>query len=117
MKNLKDVIYNKILIQAEEARELGFDKLAEDVLSVMGPISRTDDEQITYSSAEISKDVHQKLWKIAMDYIKFHDVDSVDIQKIDETLKDLGKTISKNIENALGTSNIGKIEPKLPGQK
>jgi hypothetical protein len=108
--------YNKILLQAEEARDLGFDKLSSDVFSSIGSVAR--DEQIVYNEVDLQNDVSKSIWKIAMDIVAYHDLKSIDIQNIDEVIGELSVHIVSNIENKLGVyGKVGPMEEKLPGEK
>lgn len=115
MKKLNEVIYNKIVIQANEAKELGFEKLAEEVLSVVGPVPR--EEEISYSLKELEANVKNNLWKIALEYINYHDLNSVDIQKVDAVLNALVPKVAHAIEQGIEADGFGPLEPKLFGQK
>ena len=44
MKNLNETVHARMLLQAEEAKEIGFTKLADRVLSAMGPVPRDEKE-------------------------------------------------------------------------
>lgn len=113
---LSKSVYNKIVLQAEEARELGFTKLANNVLSVVGAAPR--DEEIIYNEYDLIADADAVLWKIAMNVIAYHDLKSVDIQKIEEVIDELGVLAVSKIENILGVAgDVGKLEEKLIGQK
>jgi hypothetical protein len=113
---LGKIAYNKILLQAEEARDLGFDKLSNDVFASIGSIAR--DEQIVYNEKDLRDDVSKSIWKIAMDVIAYHDLKSIDIQQMDEVINELSDHIVANIENGLGVlGKIGALEEKLPGEK
>lgn len=106
-----------MLLQASEAKELGFEKLAEHVLSVMGPVAREEKERVVYSSNELNDDVRKKLWKIAVDLITYHDVDGVDIQRVDDAILHLASIVTREIEKAIDSeAKVGGLEPLLPGE-
>lgn len=120
MKNIKlnSVIYNKLILQAEEAKNQGLEKLADNVISSMDSFPREDGEIVTISNNELSSEIDKKLWSIAMDYIKYHDLQSVDIQKVAEFVKEMSEKIGSTINSTLQiNSNIGPLEPKLAGQR
>lgn len=118
MKKLNKVAYDRLVIQAEEAKELGLDKLAEGVLSSIGSTSRDDGEHEVYSSVQLDKDVYNTLWKIAVNVLYYHDSKNVDISKVDETVSRLASVVLSEIESSLDLSNkVGGLEPKLPGEK
>ncbi len=123
---LNKVVYEKLVLQAQEAKEIGLTKLGETVLSAIGAVSR-EDEVITYSHTELTEDIYYNLWKAALNVAQYYDVDSIDIQKIDETLEVMAMKIQSEIENTMYSEistkvkgrvgmMIGPLEPKLPGE-
>lgn len=117
MKIINQTIYSKLILQADEARDQGLEKLANGVLSAMPPSPREPKEKITYSSEELEENIYQKLWKIAMDVITYHDVQSVDIQKIDNIVSDLSTQILQEVQASISVDNtIGPLEPELLGE-
>lgn len=103
--------------QAEEAKELELTKLAEGVLSAIGPVARDDDEIIQLSHEDLSKDIYKSLWKIALDVATYHDLKTVDAQKMDQVLTSLTDKLLSTLESSLNVEdNVGAFEPKLPGE-
>jgi hypothetical protein len=118
MKKLNDVVYNKLILQAEEARSQNMEKLAKGVLGSLTPNSE-DDFNVTYGSYEMNDDVYSGLWRLATCIIKFHNVESADAEKINEAIESLAGKFISEIENSLGVEPkiAGPLEPKLLGQK
>jgi hypothetical protein len=115
MKKLNKVIYNKLMLQADEAQYLGMNKLAQTIADAVKDGPREDDME--YSSSEISQDVHAKLWSAALDVLKYHDLESVDASKLDAEVKRLAEEFMSRIESLLDVSDSNsKLEPKVPGQ-
>lgn len=123
---LNKVVYEKLVLQAQEAKEIGLTKLGETVLSAIGAVSR-EDEVITYSHSELTEDIYHNLWKVALNIAQYYDVDSIDIQKIDESLELMAMKVRSEIENTMYSEistkvkgkvalMIGPLEPKLPGE-
>lgn len=114
---LNKIAYNKLVLQAQEAKELGLTELADAVLNSVGATPREEDAPHTYSSEELNQDIHRQLWKIAMYLGEYHDLFSLDIQRIDEVIKWATENLRKDLENSMGVTNvIGPLEPKLPGE-
>lgn len=115
MKKLNSVIYEKMILQAEEAKEQNMTKLATAILGSL--TSSPEDEIITYSSGELNNDIYKGLWKLSANVIKYHDLQSVDVEKINETIEILAEKFIENLEISLGVEKgtIGAIEGKLPG--
>ena len=117
---LNKIIYNKLVLQAEEAKNTNLTKLASGVLGGVGSFPRNESELFTYSENEYSSDVYNTLWKVALSSIKYYDLKSVDIQKIDDILIVIAEKIMQDLEDQLSNdchSVVGPIEPKVFGQK
>jgi hypothetical protein len=71
MKRLNSVIYNKLMVQAEEAKIQGMEKLAHNILGAI--CGSPDDEAIQYSIGEMQEEVHHELWKLASHILKYYD--------------------------------------------
>lgn len=116
MKKLNAVTYNRLICQAEEAKELGLDDLAEGVLSCV-VTEQKEEERAVYSSVQLKKDVYLGLWKLAVDVMSYHDVNQVDAEKVHKTLELLADKVIKDVEASLRVSGkVGALEPKLPGE-
>jgi hypothetical protein len=119
MKSLKETMYNKIALQAEEAQDLGLKKLASaisDTLSVYEP--RPDDKHINYNHNELKLEVYSGLWKLAFEVIAYHDLKSADVQKIDKSITQMVDKFLGEVEASLQVSGvISPLEEKLPGEK
>lgn len=115
MNKLNGVIYQKLLLQAQEAKLREMKKLSNAILSGLGPTSA--EEKVTYSSKDLEEDVYKGLWKLAFDVIGYHDLESADIEKIDKIISFASENFIKEVEKVLDVDGkIGPNEPKLPGQ-
>jgi hypothetical protein len=117
MKKLSNVIYQKLLLQAEEAKERDMTKLASGILSSLGP--SPEEESVNYNFNELQDDVYQGLWKMAACVIKYHDLKSADAEKIHEILESMASKLINEVEHALSVNNaqVGPIEDKVFGQE
>lgn len=116
MKKLNEIIYNKLLLQATEAKEQEMIKLANGILGSIGPMP--EDENIEYSYQSLNEDTYEGLWKLAINVIKYYDTTSADAEKLNEVIE---LTASKFIENLKESLNIkhmifSSLEPKVPGE-
>lgn len=117
MIKLNKTVYRRLLSQAHEAKELELDSLADGVLGALGPVCRDDNESLNISQAELKKEIHKSLWKMALDVVAYHDLKMVDAQKVDTVILALAENFLKSLENSLDVENeIGPMEPKLPGE-
>lgn len=112
MKHLKTSVYNRLLAQAEEAKERGMHKLASAILSSVGPLP--EDEKVEYSYAQLEEDVYNGMWKLANHVIKYHNVDMVDAEKVHEILESLASRMMDELEEEIAEPS--PLEPKVPGE-
>lgn len=114
---LNQTIYNKLLAQAEEAKEQGMTKLADGILSAIGPYPAEVPE--AYTQEQLSNDIHRDVWKIASRLMVFYDVTSGDAEKIDQTIISWAAKAISDLENTLGVSDLvrGPLEPLVPGEE
>lgn len=109
-------MYNKLVLQAEEAQEVGLTKLAGAVFDALP--KQADDGHKVFNYEELEHAVYYKIWKAALDVVAYYDFDTLDIQKIDDMLKDTAKQLIKKVETGIGTeSQFGPFEDKVLGQK
>lgn len=116
MKKLNKTVYEKLILQAEEAKEQNMIKLANAILSSL--TSTPETENVSYCIAELNRDVYHDLWKTATNILKYYDLDSVDAEKIDETIEIFASKFISELEHTLSIpeGTIGPLEDKLPGQ-
>lgn len=118
MQKLNSILYNKIILQAEEAREFGMEKLAKGALNALPKSPRNDDEDEYYPLSELKDDLYSDLWKMAVKVIDHHDLDSVDISKLDEFIEDFTESFLDSLESHLNVEDKkGKREPTSPGEE
>lgn len=115
MSKLNSIVYQKLLLQAQEAKVRDMKKLAGAVLNSLG--SMPAEEVTSYSSVELKDDVYNGLWKLAFNVVGYHDLTSADIEKLDRVISFATDGFVKDVEQALDVEGkIGPNEPKLPGQ-
>jgi hypothetical protein len=116
MKKLNPVVYQKLLLQAEEAKDRKMIKLANGILSSLTPTP--EDEQLSYDYDQLQDDVYQDLWKAATCILKYYDVKSADAEKIHEALEAVASKLIEEVEHSLSVKHtqVGPLEPKVPGQ-
>ena len=112
---MNKIIYNKLLLQAEEAKNQDMIKLSS---AIVGALYSSDSELKVYTYSELKSDIHQDLWKIATRLITYYDLNSVDATKMDETIIHLASKTLDELENTLDVEYVlaGPLEPKVPGE-
>jgi hypothetical protein len=116
MKKLNAVVYNKLLLQAEEAKDQGLKKLAQGILGSLTPAP--EEEKISYGSGDLNDDIYHGLWALSTNVLKYYDLESVDAEKVNEVIEIFAEKFISDLENTLGIDKgtIGPLEPTLPGE-
>ena len=96
---LDKIIYNKLLLQAEEAKERKKKKLANAIFYAIG--SMIDDENKKYLNKDMEENIYQLVWKISAHVIKRHNLESVDADKLNKLIESLTPEIIEQIESTL----------------
>ena len=112
MKKLGENLYNRLSLQAEEAKTLGMESLGE---AIEQAIEVESDDQ-KYSYAELSEEISKDLWKIATRMMAYYDLDSIDAGKLHQELLFSQARLVRELEKVLEVNGIGVSEPKLPGE-
>ncbi len=116
MRKLNSVIYNKLLAQAEEAKDQGHTKLANSIHVCIG--AYPENEVTEYEYSQLEEDLKMEMWKAAANVINYYGVESVDAEKMDEALTACANKMLTELEQVLGIENkFGPFEPKVLGQK
>lgn len=116
MKKLNSVIYNKLLAQAEEAKAQGLTKLASGILEAIGPYPNDESSEYTYS--ELKEDINRDMWKMATRLMHYYDIESLDAEKLNETMIAVASKMLEELERAMNVDSVivGPLEPKVPGE-
>lgn len=116
MIKLNSVIYNKMVLQAEEAVEQEKIALADGVLGAIGPASNDEDKEHSFS--ELDKEVYDNMWKSAVHVIAHYGLKSADIERVDEVIKNASEKFVLDVCRSLDIdeSSFSILEPKVPGQ-
>lgn len=114
---INKTIYNKLLLQAEEAKEQGMLKLANGILDAIGSYPAEEKEEYSYD--KLSEEIHKDMWKVATRLLAYYDIKSVDANLLDKSILSWASKIVNDLELTMGVSNLvkGASEPKLPGEK
>lgn len=113
---LNKTIYSKLLLIAEEAKERGMTKLASGICEAIGSCPADEVEQ--YSYAELQNDIHKDIWKIASRLMVYYDLESVNAEKLDQTIIAWAAKMTDDLEVTLDVDTVvkGPNEPKVPGE-
>jgi len=117
MIKLSEVIYNKIVVQAQEAELLGFTDLSSNINNALKEANIFDNESYHYSRKELNEDIRCNIWKSAMAVIGYHNLNSVDVGRLSEVIDEMAYKVSNAIEEKLNVTNELGPNDKLPGVK
>ncbi len=117
MKKFNSVIFNKLLLQAEEAEYQGLNKLATALHTNLKPYLNEENSSSEYSMDEMKQEIYNNLWAAASSIIKYYDVQSVDAIKVHAAIEEMTENMLQNIKNSIEVSStFGPLEPKTPGE-
>lgn len=115
MTHVRKKIYDRIVAQAEEARDRGFDELSEFAFKSVGSFP---EEEYVYQKDEMENEVQTNLWKSAIEIIKYYDIVNADIGKINAIIKKCSEDLEKELKTSFDVKNqLGPFEEKVFGQK
>lgn len=116
MKKLNSTVYQKLFLQAEEAKDRNMTKLASAIFGAIGPVP--EDENNNYNFNELQDDIYQGLWKLAMCVAKYHDLQSIDAERVHAVLESWSSDLIEDVERSLHIDNttVGPLETKVPGE-
>lgn len=111
---MNKVLYNKLLLQAMEAKERGMVKLAESITDAV----HLNDNLNEYSYSQLQDDIHKDMWKIASRLLTYYDINGVNVEKLDESLESWATKLVDDLEVTLNIDHLVKspMEPKVPGE-
>jgi hypothetical protein len=90
-RQLNSTIYNKLVLQAQEAKEQNLTKLADAMSEVLA--ADPNDQRFLYSYSELEEDIYGQLWKAAANVFIYHDLDAVQIEKLDPIIKSIASKL------------------------
>lgn len=111
---MNKILYNKLLLQAEEAKARGMVKLAESIMDT----ANLNENFNEYSYSQLQDDVYKDMWKIASRLLTYYDINGVNIEKLDESLESWATKLVDDLEVTLNIDHLLKspMEPKVPGE-
>jgi len=114
---INKTLYNKLLLQAEEAKNHGMVKLASDVINSIEAFP--EEEAKEYSRKEMQDDVSADVWKVATRVFNYYQVKSADIEILNKIIIQSSEQLISNLEKAINLKKdlIGKSEPLVPGEE
>ena len=115
MKKLNKNCYVRLKAQADEAKELGLNKLANCINHCLKEGPRVEDNYIT--EEELNTEMYNYLWDITASVIDYYDLEKVDATNLDLVMKDITKLAFTKIKDALKVNNVvSSREMPLPGE-
>ena len=102
----------RVLAQAEAAKELGNEELAEFVKDVK---PNQNESLPTYDETMFR--VKSLLWNAIMEVVAYHDIENVVLEDLEEIVDNYAKDFIDEVEDVLGLERVGPGEEKIPGEK
>ncbi len=106
-------LYDRLVLQAEEAEKLGMNKIASNVLETAEPF--LENESIEYSYADLENDISKDIWKMATRLFNYYQINNIDIKEFNKIVEASAETLLDELEDALDVKEqlIGATEPKV----
>lgn len=120
MRTIKKNLFNRLVLQAEEAEIQGLTKVAESLTTQITKNAdnlRDDSVLYRYSAAQFGQDIHEKLWDFVIRTADFYNV-SLEAQEMQKIIERYAADMIHEISNKLGINHsIGAYEEPLPGEQ
>jgi len=121
MRTIRELLFKRLALQADEADRVGLTKLASDVTSLLDRQSenvRSDQDFYLYDADEFNSDVNGHLWDAVVRVADFYDIKGLDIKTAEKIVSAISKEMKESICIAhFGTDKaVGAFEPTVPGE-
>ncbi len=114
---MNKIAYDRLLLQAEEAEELGMHKLAKNIKANLPPENFVRDEKSNVTNDELEFLVESTLWSAAALVIDAYDLESVDVLKVNSAIEYMKEKFLKEIKSSLDIEqNILPEDNKVFGE-
>lgn len=116
MNKINKILYNKLLLQAQEARDQNLSKLSDGIFNCIGSYpADAEDKKEKFSYTDLNSEVYKILWKICGQVMRYYNVNAVNAEKMHQILEDLTEEVIENIEENIDISN-NNFEDKVIGE-
>jgi basic membrane lipoprotein Med (substrate-binding protein (PBP1-ABC) superfamily) len=116
MRTITNKLQKRLVHQAEEAKFLGFDKVASSVaVQVNGNETRDNEEDYVYSRQDLISDVERLIWAAAVrtqDYFN----KTADVRDVNDVVESLAEELVDAVQKKIGGNVVGPYEPLVPGE-
>jgi hypothetical protein len=99
MKKISSIIKDRLILQAEEAKELGFDKLAERI------IESVDVDSSNESYMELKENICKNIWKSATLMLDYYNVNEFDASQLNKVIANITNNAIDELEISLNTDS------------
>ena len=117
MTKLNSTLYKRLEASSKEANEIGMNKLASAISSILEDQNNNSEENLSYNYKDLEHNVYNQLWSIASEVASYHNSNHINVIKLDNELNDLTASIIESVEKILKANSVGPLEDKLPGEK
>jgi len=119
MAKLNKIAHSRLLLQAQEAKEMGLDRLARGMFFALKLAEEDADMPVSkYSYEQMQEEIYQELWELVSKVAQYYDVDNITAEKIDDVLQEMRDNFLEKVEEVLGVEegSVGALEPEVPGE-
>ena len=117
MKTINKKLADRLNLQLNEAKLQGLDKIASNIEHVVKTaIVRKSDEEYTYSSEDLGKDVSEALWTGVVRAADFYDC-NIDAVAMEKAIAHFASQLIEEVRVQGGVVHgVGTFEPKVAGE-
>lgn len=116
MKKMNQQLQDRLMLQVSEAKTIGLTKLGVAVADAILHAQVATDTG-TFNHEELIEAVRGALWKAACKIAIYHDLQMIDIQKVEGIVASAANELIHSIERSYEVENeVGPFEERVPGQ-
>ncbi len=118
MKKINDVLYKKLILQAEEAKMQGLEKTASNILESLTNEDLIEKPSEDYSYEDLKEEFSKSILDLAIKVTKYHNLESLDYSKLESFANDASDELIEKIEDVLGVEagEVGPFDKKTMGE-
>ena len=115
MKTITEANMKRLIVQRDEAKTVGLEKIASQLSAQIGTVGvRADSEDYVYSKEELHNEVQNSLWDVAIRTQDFYGK-FADARVVQDIIEKQAEDFIQNIRVSVG-AEVGAYEPTLPGE-
>lgn len=122
MRTIKESLFERLALQAEEAELQGITKVASALTTQLDNQSkigiRSNDDFYSYPREVFEQDLQTQLWAAVLRVADFYGIGKFDASRIQQAIEKIGSDLVNEMCNEAGIRHgVGAYEPSVPGEE